>query len=119
MKVVFPGLGQRTDGHDSPLNMEKGNDRKIEKMTNRFSCAILFEIMQKGKESKVEEYFQEHLTGAVESLRGILHATATNVTEFKIIKLKGGDRFAGGHVLGKDNDYVGNADDNNDAPIWA
>ena len=88
-------------------------------MTNRFSGAILFEIMKKGKESKIAEYFQEHLTGAVESVRGISRATATNAAEFKIIKLKGGDRFAGGHVLGRKNDYVGNADDNNDAPIWA
>ena len=119
MKVVFPGLGRRTDGHDSPLNMENGDDGQIEKMTSRFSGAILFEIMKKGKESKIAEYFQEHLTGAVESVRGISRATATNAAEFKIIKLKGGDRFAGGHVLGRKNDYVGNADDNNDAPIWA
>ena len=28
-------------------------------------------------------------------------------------------RLAGGHVLGRKNDYVDNADGNNDAPIWA
>ena len=27
--------------------------------------------------------------------------------------------MAGGHVLGKKNDYVGNAYDNNDIPSWA
>ena len=59
-------------------------------MTDRFSCAILFDIMKKGKKSKVDEYFQEHLMGEVQSLRGISRATATNAGEFKIIKLKGG-----------------------------
>ena len=119
IKTVFPGLGRRIDGHDSPLHVEKEDYGRLEKMTDRFSCAILFDIMKKGKKSKVDEYFQEHLMGEVQSVRGISRATATNAGEFKIIKLKGGGILAGGHVLGKKNDYVGNADDHNDSPNGA
>jgi hypothetical protein len=90
IKTVFPGLGRRIDGHDSPLHVEKEDYGQLEKMTDRFSCAILFDIMKKGKKSKIDDYFKEHLMGAVESVRGISRATATNAGEFKIIKLKGG-----------------------------
>ena len=86
-------------------------------MTDRFSCAILFEMMERGRSPKSTKYFQEELMGTMKSIQGILHASATNSAKFKILKLKGG-KLACGHILGEKKDYAGNSDDNNDVPSW-